>query len=117
MCAYRIQHIAESQAGRRGDRNRISDAQIIKFIHIRHKFVKVIHFVHSQDHRFSRTAEHVCHFRIRILQALTNVSDENDDIRRIDRDLRLLPHLGQNNIPALRFDPSGIDQCKFPIQP
>ena len=88
-----IQHITDSQSGRRRDRNRIPDPKIIELIHVRHKFIKIIHLVDNKHNWFFRTSEHICHFGIRILKSLSDIGNEHNDICRINGDLRLLSHL------------------------
>ena len=114
---HHIQHISDTQTGSCRDRHRIPDSQIIELVYIRHKLFKIIHLIDHQHHRFSGTPQHVRHLGVRILQPLAHICNENDHIRRVDGDLSLLPHLGEDHIPAVRLDSAGIDQGKFFIQP
>lgn len=38
------------------------DSQIIKFIHIRHHLVKIVHFIDNKNDWLVGAAEHICHF-------------------------------------------------------
>ncbi len=63
------------------------------------------------------TAEHISDTCIGIYEALTDIRHEDDHICGINGDLRLVTHLGQNDIAAVRLDTAGIDQGKFVVQP
>ena len=90
-------------------------SQIIEFIHICHEFLKIIHFIDRQNNRFPGTAQHICHLGIRVHHSLSDVHQEDDNICRIDGDLRLFPHLRQNDILAFRLDTACINQCEIHI--
>ena len=107
-----IKHIAESQHGRRRNRIRLPDSQVIKFINIRHVFFKAVHFVDNKNHRFPGTAQHVTDLGIRILQPLFHIRDKHNDIGGCNCNFSLLTHLGKNNIPTVRFDSPGINHGK-----
>ena len=64
-----------------------------------------------------RSAEHVGDSHVGIHKSCLEIHHKDDDVRHVDRDLRLFPHLGQDDIARVRFDTSGIDQCKIIIQP
>ena len=117
MSGHFIQHIANSQSRCRRNRNRIPDSQIIKFIDIRHKFLKIIYFIYYQNDWFLGSSKHIRNFGIGIHQSLTDVCNKYNDICCIDGNLCLLPHLREDHIAALRLNSSRINQCKFLIQP
>ena len=71
MLYYFIQQIADTQTGSCGNRHRIPDTQVIKFIGIRHKFLEAVYLVDGQDNRLSGTAQHICHLGIRVHQSLS----------------------------------------------
>ena len=77
------------------------------------EFVEVVYFVDHQNNRLAASSEHICYFGIGIYKALTDISDKDNDICGINGDLRLVSHLGENDILALRLNTAGIDQCKI----
>ena len=112
-----IQKIADPGPVRSGDRNRITDAQVVKFIDTGLILYKVINLVDHQDHALMTSSEHVRHFGVGIHEALLQICQKEDHIRRIDCNLRLLPHLGKNHIVGVRFDSAGINQGKLSVKP
>ena len=72
----------------------ISDPQIIKLVDIRHIFVKMIYLIDCQHHRLMGTPEQIRHLGIRIHKPLFYVHHKKDDIRGVNGNLGLLPHLG-----------------------
>lgn len=96
---------------------RLSDAEVIEFINIHHLTVKVIYLVDNEYNRLAASSQHVCHFCIRIYKSLTDVCDEDDDICGINGDLRLVSHLGENDIFGFRLNTAGVYQRKFVVQP
>ena len=96
---------------------RLPDAKVIKFIYIHHLTVKVVYLIHDEDNRLAASSEHISYFCIGIYKALTDVSDEDDDICGINGDLRLVSHLGENDIFGFRLNTAGIYQRKFVVQP
>ena len=112
MCHDCIQQIAQSQTGGCRDRYRITDTEVVELIDVIAKFRRIVYFIDRQNNRFSRFTQHIRHLGIRIGHALTHIYDKQDHIRRRDRDLRLLTHLGQDNILRIRLDTASIDQSK-----
>ena len=96
---------------------RLSDAEVIEFINIHHLTVEVVDFVDHQHNRLAASSEHISYFCIGIYKALTDVSDEDDDICGINGDLRLVSHLGENDIFGFRLNTAGVYQRKFVVQP
>ena len=112
MCHDRIQQIAQSQTGGCRYRYRITDTKVVELIDVIAKFRRIVYFIDRQNNRFSRFTQHIRHLGIRIGHTLTHIYDKQDHIRRRDRDLRLLTHLGQDNILRIRLDTASIDQGK-----
>ena len=110
-----VKHIPHTQLAGCGDRNRITDTKVIELVYIRHEFCKAVYFIHHQKYRFATSSQHISHFGIGIYQSLTHIGDENNNICGINRDLRLISHLCQDNILTLRLNTTGIDQCKTVI--
>ncbi len=50
-------------------------------------------------------------------KALPHIHDKEDNVRRRDSNLRLLPHLGQDDVTAVRLNTAGIHQGKVHVQP
>ena len=117
MGDHLIQHISQSHPVCRGNGMRIPDPQVVKLIYVRHIFIEAVHLVHHKDDRLVRPAEHVRHLGIGVHQSLLHIHHEQDHIRRINGDLRLLPHLGKDDVGAVRLDASRIDQGEHPVQP
>ena len=62
-------------------------------------------------------AQHICHLCIRIYKSLLHIGNKHDHIRGINGDLRLLSHLRENDVSAVRLNSTGIDHGKGFIQP
>ncbi len=112
MACHFIQQVSKTKLVACGDRDRIAKSKIIKLVYIRKIFRHVVNFIDDKDNRFATPAEHVCHFIIRINQALSYIRDENDHICNVDGNLCLRTHLGQDDVLAVRFDAAGINQRK-----
>ena len=104
-----VQHITDAHAVCSRNRNRFSNPEVIKLVYVHHIFLHAVHFVYYKDNRFSASSEHVCHFGIGIYKPLVHVRDKHDHICRINGNLRLLSHLGKNNIAAVRLNSSCIN--------
>ena len=118
MLHYLIEKVSEPCLVCCGDREGISQPETVKFIDLRHGQIAVlIHLVDDKNHWFSCTPEHIRDFAVSIDKALLYIRHEQNDIRHVDGDLRLLPHLRQNHIPGVRFNAPGVDQRKSIIQP
>ncbi len=98
MGRHRVQKLSQAQARGRRDRNRIPDPKIIKLIDVVAEFLKAVHLIHGQDHRLFRFAQHVRHLGIRVRHALAHIHNKHDHVCGGNRNLRLFPHLGQDNI-------------------
>ena len=62
-------------------------------------------------------SKHIRYPGIRVDQSVFCVHKENDHIRRLDRDLRLFPHLTEKNIIGFRLDSACIDQRELVPRP
>ena len=112
-----LQHIAKSKLIRRGNGMGLPDSQIVELIYIRHVFLETVHLIDHKDYRLAGTPQHVSYLGIRIHQPVLHIYKEHDHIRRLYGDLRLSPHLGQDDISAVRLDSSGINQGKCLVKP
>ena len=117
VSCHLIEHIADAELSGCGNGVRLSDAEVIEFINIHHLTVEVVDFVDHQHNRLAASSEHISYFCIGIYKALTDVSDEDDDICGINGDLRLVSHLGENDIFGFRLNTAGVYQRKFVVQP
>ena len=117
MADDRVQEIADPLFSLCRNRKRFSNAQIIKLIHIHLLALVIIHFIDSKNHRAATLSQHIRHLRIRVCHSLPDIRDKNNHIRRINGDLRLFPHLGKDDILAVRFNSSGINNGKISVQP
>ncbi|CCZ60868.1 predicted dithiol-disulfide isomerase involved in polyketide biosynthesis [Hungatella hathewayi CAG:224] len=114
---YLIEQLAQTKSGSSGNRNRITDTEIIKLVYIVAELFKAVHLIDSQYDRFLGLAKHVGNLGIRVHQSLAHVHDKDDDIRGRDGNLRLLSHLGQDDVTAVRFDSACVDQGEILVQP
>ena len=90
---YGLQHVTDSQTIHRRDRMGIANTQIVEFVDIRHILLEAVHLIDHQYHGLVGTAQHICNFGIRILQALSDIDNKHDHVCSCDRDLCLLSHL------------------------
>ena len=89
-----VEHIADTKLVARGDRIRITDTEVIKLIDVCHALLKIVYLINNKHDRLVGTPQHVRHLRICIDQSLLAVYHKHNNVCRIDRDLRLIPHLG-----------------------
>ena len=112
-----IKHISKSLTVSCRNGKWLADSQIIKFINIHHIFLNAVHLIHCKYHWFAAAAKHICNFRIRIHKSLMYICNKDNDIRSINSDLSLLPHLRKNHIAAIRFNTTCVNNSKIIIQP
>ena len=112
-----IQQITDTLliGGRNG--KRLPDAKIIELIYIHHVFLVTVYFIDGKHDRLTAAAQHIRHFGIRIHKSLFDIHHKNNDVRSVNRNLRLLTHLAQNNVFTLRFDTARINQGKTHVKP
>ena len=77
---------------------RLADAEVIKFIDIHHLTVEVVYFVDNKDNRLAASSQHIGYFCIGIYKTLAHVGNKDDNVCRVDGDLRLISHLRENDI-------------------
>ena len=77
---------------------RLSDAKVIEFINIHHLTVEVVDFVDHQHNRLAASSQHISYFCIGIYKTLAHVGNKDDNVCRVDGDLRLISHLRENDI-------------------
>ncbi len=117
MLCNLIKKFSKAQSGSCRNRDRIPDSQIIELIYIIPKLLEAVHLVDSKDDGLFGFPKHVSDLRIRVHKSLTDIHDKDDNICGGNGNLRLLPHLGQNDVAAVRFNTSCINQGKIHIQP
>ena len=111
-----VQQIAQIQHVGRGNRNRLAKAQLIKVIEIIGQ-IRPVDLVDRQDHLLACLHEHLADLTVRRSQAFLAVHHEQDHIGCVDGHLRLLPHLGQDDVLAVRLDAARIDQREMHAAP
>ncbi len=79
-----VEHIAESHFIGGGNGVGLADSQILK----------VIHLIDRKHHRLTGMPQHIRHSGIVVHKPLLYVHHENNHIRRVYGNLRLLAHLG-----------------------
>ena len=112
-----IQHVSKTLSVSCGDRDRFSDSKIVKLIYVHHIFLVAVYLVNYKTYRLAAAAEHVCYLSIRIHKTLAYICDKNDHVCRINGDLCLLSHSGEDDITAVRLDSACIDQGECPVKP
>ena len=73
--------------------------------------------VDGEDDGLARAQQHIRHVLVRCGNAGTDVGDEDDNVRRVYRYLRLLAHEQQYLAVGHRLDAAGIDYIKFSAAP
>ena len=112
-----IEHVTDTELVYRGYTERIAEPQIIELIDIISELLEAVDLIDAENDRLSGLPEHIRHLIVCIDETGTHIHDENDDIRRIDCQLRLRTHLRQDDILGIRLDTTRIDQRKLVIQP
>ena len=100
-----------------GDGDGVAQAQVIELIHVRVLPPGLVGLVHRQHHRLAGAQEHVGHLLIGGGHARFDVAHKDDDGGRLDGDLRLLPHKGQDLVVGARLDTAGVHNVKHPVAP
>ena len=110
MLEYGIQQVARAVSVHGRHLNRVAEAEVIKLIKIRRRVAQRIALIDAHDDRHIAALEHLCDVEVRCDHAGAHIGHENDAVRRINGNLRLCAHLGQNNILRFRLDAARIYQ-------
>ena len=105
-----IQQVARAVSVHGRHLNRVAEAEVIKLIKIRRRVAQRIALIDAHDDRHIAALEHLCDVEVRCDHAGAHIGHENDAVRRINGNLRLCAHLGQNNILRFRLDAARIYQ-------
>ena len=117
VCFDGFQEIADAEAARRRNRNRISAGEVIELVNIVLKLCETVHLIDREHHRLLCAAQHVRDPVVRIRDAGSHIGQKDNHIRRIYGNLRLLAHGDEELISRLRLDTAGINQRKVTIEP
>ena len=111
-----IEQVAQAQHVRGGDGKRIAQAQRVEVVH-RVAHLLIVDLVDHQNDRLVAAAQHGRHVLIIRRQPRASVGEEEDDVARLDGDLRLTAHLFEQDVVRARLDAAGVDQREFVVQP
>ena len=100
-----------------GDGDRVAQTQVVELVDVRVHTAHLIHLVHRQHHRLLGAQQHVGHILIGGGQAGLDVAHKDDHRGRLDGDLRLLPHKGQDLVVGARLDAAGVHNVKGAAPP
>ena len=107
-----VKNISEIQFVGGGNRNRLSDSQRIKIIEGIRRIHRIVHLIDQQNHFFPGAPQHCGDFFICSGHAFLSVHHENDDVRHIHGDLRLLSHLRRDDLLAGRLNASRVNHTE-----
>ena len=93
MTAHRFKQISKPLLCFSAYRIRISESQIIKFIHFRTLLYMIIDLVYGKNYIFSGFSKHSRYVKILIRNPRSYISQKNNDVGSIYCKLRLFPHL------------------------
>ena len=104
-----VKHIAQAQCLPCGNRQRIADAQFVKFINRQRITLYAVHLIHRQNNRLFRAAQQICNLHIILCYACFYVCDKQNYIRGFNRNLCLLHNLLLNHFFGADFHTAGIN--------
>ena len=87
-----VEHLAESQSVRRGDRIDLTQSQIIELIELRRRFADMVDLIDCQNDRAICFSKHDRDLFVGSGQARLDITHEKDDVRGLDGDLGLHAH-------------------------
>ena len=76
-----------------------------------------VHLVHGIDHGFARGPQPLGNFDVGRQQSLPAVHEEDDDVRLLDGERGLLPHLHVHGVFGLGFEPAGVHEQELLVLP
>ena len=112
-----VQQVAGAVAVDGGGLNGVAQTQHIEFVNVGIGSAHAVTLVDRQADRLFAPQEHVCHIHIRRRHAGLYVRHHDDDVRRLNGDLRLAAHEFQHFAVGVRLDAAGIDDLKLPSVP
>ena len=100
-----------------GDGNGVAQTEIVELVEVGIDGAHGVHLVHRQHDGLAAALEHTGYLLIGGGEAGLDVGDEDDDIRVVDGDLRLLAHEGQDLTVGVGLDAAGVHQTEFASHP
>ena len=110
---HAVEQVARAGAVQGGERDGILfQSEFVKLIIFKRQVAGAVNLVDAGDDGFAALREHNGNLAIVGGQPRAHVADENDNVRRINGNLRLRAHLFQNDVVGLGFDAAGVDEGK-----
>ena len=113
MFAHSIQQIAGAVTVNAGNRDQLAQTQRVEIVQLHGRFADLVALVDRQHHGLAAAHQHTGNVLILRGDAVGQLGDHNDAVRRVDGDLRLLAHMRQQTVVNARLDTAGIHQQKF----
>ena len=92
----------------RGNRERIPEAEIVELIEFRGRLADAVHLVDAEHDRLAGLLQHVRNVHVICGHAGAQVGHEDDDIRALNRKLRLTAHLFEHMVVGLGLDTARV---------
>ena len=100
-------------ADRAEEKNRV-EAEAVKFCCFKQTF-GIVHFVHCEQYRFLRSAQNICHCKVKVCDTRSGIYHEYDGIRLFNGNHHLLAYLPLKHILTVGNKTTGIDDVEgFP---
>ena len=112
-----VQKVACAVPVHGGELDRVAEAERIELVEPRVRQPGRIHLVHAQHHRLFGAQQHISHLAVRGGDAGADLRHQDDHVRRVDGDLRLLAHEEQYLAVGRGLYAAGIHYIKFPPVP
>ena len=116
MRKYRVQQIACTVTVHGRDCDRIN-RQLIKLVKLRRRIADRVTFINAQHQRLVALDQHMRFLGIGSNKSGAYIGHHDDHIGGVDRQLRLLAHLGQDHIVRERLNAAGVDQQRAAAAP
>ena len=116
ICHDLVEHIAKAKPLLGGDADGRADAESVEVVDLVLEF-RVIELVHNEYNGLFAPAKHLRHLLIGGGESGSAVHDEDDNVRRLDRKLRLAAHLLCDDVLALGLDAARVDQGEVVVEP
>ena len=100
-----------------GNGDGVAETEVIELVEVGIDTARGVHLVHCQHDGLAGSQQHIRDLLIGSRQAGLHIRQENDDVRVLNGDLRLLAHERQDLIVRARFDTAGVHQTEFATAP
>ena len=100
-----------------GNGDGVAETEVIELVEVGIDTARGVHLVHCQHDGLAGSQQHIRDLLIGSRQAGLHIRQENDDVRVLNGDLRLLAHERQDLIVRARFDTAGVHQTEFAAAP